>query len=290
MNTLSDWTWALALAASLVSAVVTTPAAHAQTLTTLHSFCLKKHCTDGLMPAAGLVQATNGDLYGTTSWGGPNIMCVSDGVDYGCGTVFKLTHGGVLTTLYSFCSQTNCTDGKLPNGLIQATDGNFYGTSFEGGLTNTCVSGGVDYGCGTVFMITSTGTLTTLYGFCSQTNCTDGGLPEQSLIQDTNGAFYGAAAQGGTTDGGIVFSLSIGLGPFVDAQTTSGKVGAAVKILGTDLTGASSVTFNRTAATFSVVSSSEIKTAVPAGATTGIVEVTTPGGTLTSNATYTVKP
>jgi len=259
-------------------------------LTTLYSFCTQTDCADGTLPYTGLIQGTDGNFYGTTSWGGPNIMCVNEGVDYGCGTVFKLTPAGVLTTLYSFCSQVNCTDGKLPNGLIQATNGNFYGTSFEGGLTNTCVSGGVDYGCGTAFMITSSGTLTTLYSFCFQTDCTDGGLPEQSLIQDTNGTFYGAAAQGGTKDGGTVFSFSVGLGPFVEAQSTSGKVGATVKILGTDLTGASSVTFNGTAAKFTVVSSSEIKTAVPRGATTGIVEVATPGGTLMSNVTFTVQP
>ena len=79
---------------------------------------------------------------------------------------------------------------------------------------------------------------------------------------------------------GTVFSLSVGLGPFVETQPTSGKVGAAVKILGTNLTGATSVTFNGTAAVFKVVSSSEITTTVPAGATTGKVQVVTPHGTL----------
>jgi uncharacterized protein (TIGR03437 family) len=87
---------------------------------------------------------------------------------------------------------------------------------------------------------------------------------------------------------GTVFSLSVGLGPFVETQPTSGKVGAAVKILGTDLTGASRVTFNGTAARFTVVSKSEIKTTVPAGATTGTVEVTTPKGTLKSNVVFRV--
>lgn len=74
----------------------------------------------------------------------------------------------------------------------------------------------------------------------------------------------------------------------METQTTSGTVGAAVKILGTDLTGATSVTFNGTAATFTVVSASEITTTVPTGATTGLVEVTTPGGTLKSNKNFTV--
>jgi uncharacterized protein (TIGR03437 family) len=80
----------------------------------------------------------------------------------------------------------------------------------------------------------------------------------------------------------------MGLGPFVETLPTSGKLGAAVKILGTDLTGATSVTFNGTAAKFTVVSKSEIKTTVPTGATTGTVEVTIPKGTLKSNVVFRV--
>src|SRR5207245_3790205 len=103
---------------------------------------------------------------------------------------------------------------------------------------------------------------------------------DAGLVQDTNGRFYGTTAFGGTSTNcslgcGTVFSLSVGLGPFVETQPTSGKVGAAVKILGTNLTGATSVTFNGTAAVFKVVSSSEITTTVPAGATTGKVKVVT---------------
>jgi uncharacterized protein (TIGR03437 family) len=80
----------------------------------------------------------------------------------------------------------------------------------------------------------------------------------------------------------------MGLGPFVETLPNSGKLGAAVKILGTDLTGATSVTFNGTAAKFTVVSKSEIKTTVPTGATTGTVEVTIPKGTLKSNVVFRV--
>ena len=90
-------------------------------------------------------------------------------------------------------------------------------------------------------------------------------------------------------DDGTVFSLSVGLGPFVETQPTSGKVGAAVKILGTNLTGATSVTFNGTAAAFKVVSSSLITATVPAGATTGKVQVVTPSGTLSSNVPFRVR-
>jgi hypothetical protein len=93
----------------------------------------------------------------------------------------------------------------------------------------------------------------------------------------------------GTAAGdGSVFSLSVGLGPFLETQTASGNVGAAVKILGTDLTGATSVTFNAAAAAFTVVSPSEITATVPTGATSGYVEVTTPSGTLRSNNKFTV--
>ena len=87
---------------------------------------------------------------------------------------------------------------------------------------------------------------------------------------------------------GTVFSLSVGLGPFVETQPTCAKAGAAVKILGTNLTGATGVSFNGAAATFKVVSSSEITTTVPTGATTGKVKVTTPHGTLFSNKIFRV--
>jgi hypothetical protein len=84
--------------------------------------------------------------------------------------------------------------------------------------------------------------------------------------------------------------LSVGLGPFVETLPTSGKVGATVYILGTNLTGASSVSFHGTAATFTVVSATEIETTVPNGVSTGFVTVTTSGGTLKSNKIFRVIP
>jgi uncharacterized repeat protein (TIGR03803 family) len=310
------------------------------TLTTLYSFCSHgtyPDCTDGASPEAGLIEATNGDFYGTTANGGanPNNNCL-----YFCGTVFKITPSGKLTTLQSF----DYTHGAYPYGnLVQATNGDFYGTTANGGAdTSDCSNG-----CGTIFKITASGTLTTLhsfddidgeypnggliqgtdgniygttedgakgggtifeltpggtvtalYSFCSQTNCADGAYPEAGLFQGTDGDFYGTTLQRGANASandcsngcGTIFSLSVGLGPFVETQTTSGKVGAAVKILGTDLTGATNVTFNGTAATFTVVSVSEITTTVPSGAATGFVEVTTPNGTLTSNVKFRVTP
>jgi hypothetical protein len=108
------------------------------------------------------------------------------------------------------------------------------------------------------------------------------------LVQDTNGDFYGTTPYSGANGVGTVFSLSVGLGPFAKTQTTSGKVGSTVKILGNSLTGATSVTFNGTAAVFEVVSESEITTTVPTGATTGKVKVVTPDGKLSSNVPFRV--
>jgi uncharacterized repeat protein (TIGR03803 family) len=186
-----------------------------------------------------------------------------------------------FTTLYSFCPQTSCTDGSSPNGLIQGTDGNLYGTTVYGG--SACPF------CGTVFKITLSGLLTTLHSFCTEPYCADGQIPT-GLIQATDGTFYGVTGEGGANKEGTIFRFSEGLGAFVKTQTASGTVGAAVTILGTDLTGATSVTFNGTAAAFSIVSASEITTTVPTGATTGFVEVTTPGATLKSNTKFRVRP
>src|SRR5580692_7095907 len=245
------------------------------TLTTVYNFCSQSGCSDGYYPEAGLIQASNGDFYGTTTSGGAG----------GGGTVFKITPGGQLTTLHSFCSQSNCTDGEYPEaGLIQATNGNFYGTTYGGGGANdrgtvfkitpggtlttlysfcsvgypdcadgdlprfgslvqatngdlygTAPSGGAQIYYGTIFKITPGGTLTTLYSFCPQSGCPDGDDPRGTLVQDTNGNLYGTTFAGGANGFGTVFSLSVGLGPFVETQTTSGKIGAAVKILGTNL-------------------------------------------------------
>jgi len=241
------------------------------TLTTLHSFCSQSGCPDGEFPQTGLVQATNGNLYGTTIIGGA----------YGSGTIFEITPSGALSTLYNVCSQGGCPDGNyLYAGLIQATDGNLYGVMEIGGANNG----------GTIFKITPSGTLTTIHSFCSQPACADGQYPAAGLAQDTNGNLYGTTADGGANGDGTVFSLSVGLGPFVETQPTATKVGATVNILGTNLTGATSVNFNGKAATFTVMSSSEITTTVPAGATTGEVQVVTPSGMLLSNVSFRVLP
>jgi uncharacterized repeat protein (TIGR03803 family) len=236
----------------------------------LHSFA----GADGWSPGGGLVQATNGNFYGTTGWGGANNF----------GTVFEITPGGKLTTLYSF----DLTDGSMPYiAMVQASDGNLYGTTTGGGPS--AVPGTMNGGDGTVFKITPGGELTTLHNF----DGTDGAVVYGGLAQATDGNFYGTTTLGGTGNCGpggcgTVFSLSVGLDPFVKTVPTSGEAGAAVIILGSDLTGASKVTFNGAAAEFTVVSSSEISATVPAGAGTGKVEVATPHGGLSSNVPFLV--
>ena len=175
---------------------------------------------------------------------------------------------------------TSCADGKLPAGILQATDGNFYGATYEGGGKDSY---------GTLFKLTPTGVLTTLHEFCPNggTHCTDGWSP-QPLVQGTDGNFYGVAGRGGLSDHGTAYRLSVGLSAFVETVTNSGAPGSPVIILGSNLTGASKVTFNGTSASFTFVSSTEITTTVPTGATTGPVVVTTPKGKFTSNRNFTV--
>jgi uncharacterized repeat protein (TIGR03803 family) len=284
--------------------------------TTVYNFCTQRSCTDGNWPSAGLVQAISGDFYGTNTQGGA----------YTYGTVFKITPAGALTTLYNFCAQEGvCPDGGHPYGalvqasnesfygttsyggtkeagtifeitsagmlttlhsfeitdgqysyspLVQATDGNFYGTTLDDG----------PLGSGTVYQFTPTGTLTTLHAFGNA----DGARLYAGLLQATNGTFYGVTSAGGSMNQGTIFNLSVGLGPFVETRPTAAKAGATVIILGNNLASTTSVNFNGVAATFTVVSGSEITTTVPAGASTGTVGVTTSVGTLKSNVAFRV--
>jgi uncharacterized repeat protein (TIGR03803 family) len=180
----------------VICMVVITSAA--QTLTTLHSFA--GYPTDGSRPGAALIQGRDGYFYGVTADGGANT-CLLDYTNNSCGTVFKITKAGTLTILYSFCSQTNCSDGSVPLVLVEATDGNFYGVTYAG-ANSSCIGG-----CGTIFRITPRGALTTLYTFCSQTNCADGTKPT-SLIQAGNGKLYGTTWEGGANYWGTVFEIT----------------------------------------------------------------------------------
>ncbi|HXR47277.1 MAG TPA: choice-of-anchor tandem repeat GloVer-containing protein [Candidatus Limnocylindrales bacterium] len=142
---------------------------------------------DGANPAGGLVQGTNGNLYGTTSIGGN----VSLNAGWGFGTVFKMTPGGAMTTLVSF----NLTNGYNPTaGLVQGSDGNFYGTTDGGGAG----------GCGTVFKMTPAGVLTTLVSF----NGTNGNNPQATLVQGSDGNLYGTTEYGGANGLGTVLQVT----------------------------------------------------------------------------------
>ena len=151
---------------------------------------------DGWEPEAGLVQGIDSNFYGTTSYDGTKTM----------GTVFKITSTGTLTPLWQF---TGGTDGAYPYaGLIQGSDGNFYGTAAYGGSGNN----------GAVFKITSAGTLTPLHSFSGGSG---GATPEAGLIQATDGLFYGTTAAGGSNELGTVFSIS-STGSFTNLYLFSG--------------------------------------------------------------------
>jgi uncharacterized repeat protein (TIGR03803 family) len=242
-------------------------------LVTLYSFCAQTNCSDGSNPLAGLVQGTDGNFYGTTSAGGND----STECNSGCGTAFTITPLGSLTTLHRF----DVAEGILPNALTQATDGNFYGTAYGGGDDFYDCSGG----CGTAFTITSTGALTLLHSFQG----VDGGYPT-GLLQATGGEFYGTTSRGGDIECGCgtVYSLDMGLGPFLALVRGSGKVGQTGGILGQGFTGTTSVSLNGLPAAFTVKSDTFITATVPPGATTGFVTVVTPTGTLTSNVPFRV--
>jgi len=243
-------------------------------LETIYSFCAQPNCADGDLPTAGLIQATDGNFYGTASSGGNSTGC-----EGGCGTVFKITPNGALTTLHTFSG----SDGFDPAAaLFQATDGNFYGTTVEGGYSYQCPGG-----CGTIFQMTSTGTLTTVYAFPAFSGGSD--LRAQ-LLQHTSGTFFGTTYVGGFDGAGTAFSLNTGLGPFVTFVRAAGQVGQTGGILGHGFTGATAVAINQVPANFKVVSDTYLTATVPSGATTGYVTVTTPSGVLKSNVPFRILP
>ena len=155
----------------------TTPAGG---LTTLYTFT---GGNDGSQPQAGLVQGSDGNFYGTTTYGGTD----------GDGTIFKLTPAGRLTTLYTF---TGGSDGSYPvAGLTQGSDGNFYGMASAGGDAN---------GDGTIYKITPAGAFSVLYTFSGS----DGYQPVGKLVLGSDGNFYGAAYEGGASGDGTVFKIT----------------------------------------------------------------------------------
>jgi uncharacterized repeat protein (TIGR03803 family) len=225
-------------------------------LTTLHNF----DRTDGYMPEAPLIVGSNGQLFGTTRQGGTGFG----------GTFFEVSLSGTITTIHNFIWAS--ADGYYPNSpVIQATNGDFYGPN--DGNANL----------GLLFQIGAGGAFTPI-------------VPPQSiytyelgpLFQATDGMIYGGAPEGGSAGYGVIYSISLGLPPFVRPQPAFGTVGAQVSILGSSLTGASRVAFNGTPAAFQVISPTAISAVVPAGATTGKITVTSPQGRLVSNTAFSV--
>ena len=153
----------------------------AATETVLHSFAYGP--ADGGSPTASLTTGPDGNFYGVTSGGGAN----------GTGTVFSSTPAGVVTILHSFGSGQ---DGMFPEStLLLAADGNFYGTTNEGGANSM----------GTIFKISPAGVETVVYSFSGGA---DGSAPSSGLIEGSDGNFYGTTVQGGTNNAGTVYKLT----------------------------------------------------------------------------------
>src|ERR1700722_19182376 len=229
-------------------------------ITLLHSF----DGTHGFSPYAPLMQASDGNFYGTTHNGGNN-----DGV------IFEVTPAGVFTDLHDFDPSQ---DGGGPlSALVQGTNGILYGTTISGGTFNA----------GTIYSILlGGGGFNALYSF----DGTSAAAAEAGLTQHTNGSFYADTAWGGSDNLGTLYSFNRGLAPFVRLVTTSAKVGKTVQILGQGFTGTTAVSFHGKAATFHVVSNTYLTALVPNGATSGFVTVATPGRVLKSNQVFRVIP
>lgn len=235
--------------------------------TVLYNLCSLTNCGDGSDVAIPLTPASDGNLYGFAFRGGPNNH----------GAIFKLTIGGKFTVINSVPTVSTAP----ATGMVQGTDGKLYSVHAQGSAGDN----------GAIFSLTTTGTATVLYQFCQQTNCADGQNPV-SLVQDTDGKFYGLTTRGGGTQCGggcgVFFSLDVGLKSFLTLSSTSGKVGSQVGILGNGFTSSSVVKFNGVTAAYTLGDVGFITATVPAGASSGYVTVTTGSTTLTSSAKYVV--
>ncbi len=189
--------------------------AQADSLKVLHRFAdtgtSASHYALGANPDAELLQASDGNFYGTTFSGGSYLCPNGSAGMSGCGTIFRMTPQGEVTTLYSFPYDTET--GTAPNGafptagLIQAADGYLYGVAQDGGVARC---NGV-LGCGTLFRISTSGVFKLLHQFCSGDGCqnpSEGGRPMAHLVQTANRALCGTTAEGGYENEGTVFCAS----------------------------------------------------------------------------------
>jgi uncharacterized repeat protein (TIGR03803 family) len=220
-------------------------------------------------PSSGVVRDTNGKLYGTTRF--PSGT--------GNGALYDVTTGGVLTDIYNFPATLNFDESA--NNMMQASDGNLYGASYNGG---TSANGGL-------YELTSANVFSS-YSFPAGSNM--GGGPEAPLMQATNGIIYGSNSYGdGVAFYGTVFELNIGAAPFISLVTPvySGKVASTVGILGQGFSSASVVEFGGTKATTTkLTGTAYILATVPTGALTGDITVTTGSTVLSTTASYKITP
>ncbi len=159
-------------------------------LTTIFSF------PQGSVPTGSLAQGTDGNFYGTTS---SSVFQLSPEPPGGCPAGSNPGNGWCETVLHNFCSSPNCADGyNAEGGVVEGPGGNFYGTTSAGGASQSCNKDLHQEGCGTVFQITPSGALTTLYNFCSLPKCADGAAPNAGLALGSDGNFYGTTTLGGT--------------------------------------------------------------------------------------------
>lgn len=309
-GTTTGWDFNSKLASSTIYKITS-----AGVFTTLHTLTV----SEGSL-TSGLMQGTDGNLYGVTNQGGAN----------GFGTIFKVTPGGVFTVLHTFIntegngqSQTNlvqASDGKLygsstggtfgvgtifsvttngtftilhslngnPEGaypigpLIIGTDGVFRGVAFTGGT--------FDYG--TIFKITTAGVFTKLWDFNTASGSQDGGVPGTGPILATSGLLYGSTTvTTGLAEAGVLYSLNDGEIANAAILTASGKIGTKVGILGQGFSAATVVKFGGvTATTVTRVGSTYLTATVPVGAHTGTVTAATGATTLTTVNKFHVLP
>jgi uncharacterized repeat protein (TIGR03803 family) len=232
-------------------------------LTVLHSFTGPP---DGQRPFCALVQASDGNFYGTTSEGGANDA----------GTAFKISSQGKLTILHSF----SLTDGigyQSLGGLVQGSDGNFYGTN----TLTTDIAGEPN---GVLYEMTPAGKVTSVVAF------QDDAEPVIAPVQHTSGALYGDTPFGGTYAMGMIYDVNQGLKPFAALVSAAGKPGKAIQILGQGFTQATGVFFDGVAAKFAVTSDTFLTATLPAGALSGLVTVKIPTGNLVSKQAFRVLP
>ena len=233
----------------------------------IHSFIF----SEGSSPVGPVVQGSDGNLYGTTATGGP--------LGSASGTIFKSSLSGMLTPFHAFDRNNKKIQGYGPKaGLLEATDGNLYGSTQFGG-DPVC-------NCGVLFKITKSGVYTVLHTFHSG----EPSQPEATQIQHTNGKIYGLLNGPNYSDGGAIYSLDAALKPFVKLMTTQGNAGQTVEILGQGFTGTTMVMFGTGSASFTIVSDTYLTAKVSTSGTTGYVTVTTPSGTLTSSKIFKVLP